>query len=166
MYKIFKHLKHPCIRCLRNHRLICNNKIFFICFFLFIPFATQLFSTPVTSSNLRNQCPLFTELRLLPVTFSKHLFFCIVQGLIQCVDTYITTNMIVNHCKQSIIFVVKNQKPNTDRRLTDFHLPHSKTFWIPIKHRRVQKTNNNMKFRDRYFQAIPADCDYVRTESE
>jgi len=32
---------------------------------MFIPFATQLFSTPATSSNLRNQAPLFTELRLL-----------------------------------------------------------------------------------------------------
>jgi len=35
---------------------------------MFIFFATQLFSTPVTSSNLRNQTPLFTELRLLQVT--------------------------------------------------------------------------------------------------
>jgi len=53
MYKIFKHPKHPCIRCLGRHILICNNKIFFFCFFPFIPFATQPFSTPVTSSNLR-----------------------------------------------------------------------------------------------------------------
>jgi len=45
--------------------LSCNNKIFFLCFFLFILFATQLFSTQVTSSNLRNQAPLFTELCLL-----------------------------------------------------------------------------------------------------
>ena len=30
-----------------------------------IPFATQLFSTPGTSSNLHNQAPLFTEIRLL-----------------------------------------------------------------------------------------------------
>jgi len=35
---------------------------------MFIPFATQLFSTLVTSSNLRNQAPLFTELRLLQAT--------------------------------------------------------------------------------------------------
>jgi len=35
---------------------------------MFIPFATQLFSTPVTSSNLRNQLPLFTELRLSQAT--------------------------------------------------------------------------------------------------
>jgi len=28
---------------------------FFFAFFLFIPFATQLFSTPVTSSNLRKK---------------------------------------------------------------------------------------------------------------
>jgi len=35
--------------------------------FTFIPFvfATQLFSIPVTSLNLRNQAPLFTELCLL-----------------------------------------------------------------------------------------------------
>jgi len=39
---------------------ICNNKIFFLCIFMFIPFVTQLFSTPVTSSNLSNQAPLFT----------------------------------------------------------------------------------------------------------
>jgi len=45
-----------------------NNKIFSFAFFLFIPFATQLFSTPVTSSNLRNQAPLFTELCLLQAT--------------------------------------------------------------------------------------------------
>jgi len=37
---------------------------------MFIPFATLLFSTPVTSSNLRNQAPLFTELRLLQATIS------------------------------------------------------------------------------------------------
>jgi len=37
-------------------------------FLPFIPFATQLCSTPVTSSNLRNQAPLFTELRLLQGT--------------------------------------------------------------------------------------------------
>jgi len=54
MYKIFKHRKHPCIRCLGKRIFICNNKIFFVCFFTFVPFATQLFSTPVTSSNLRN----------------------------------------------------------------------------------------------------------------
>jgi len=44
-------------------------KYFSFAFFLFTPFATQLFSTPVTSSNLRNQAPLFTELRLLQATF-------------------------------------------------------------------------------------------------
>jgi len=48
---------------------------FSFAFFLFIPFATQLFSTPVTSSNLRNQAPLFTELRLLqaPLTVNPTL---------------------------------------------------------------------------------------------
>jgi len=41
--------------------------------FTFIPFATQLFSTPVTSLNLRNQAPLFTKLRLLQAT---HCIYC------------------------------------------------------------------------------------------
>jgi len=36
--------------------------------FTFVPFATQLSSTPVTSSNLRNQAPLFTELCLFQAT--------------------------------------------------------------------------------------------------
>jgi len=50
-------------------------------FFRFSAFATQLFSTPVTSSNLRNQATLFTELRLLQGTknpdkkWPKWLFF-------------------------------------------------------------------------------------------
>jgi len=35
-------------------------KYFSFPIFLFIPFATQLFSTPVTSSKLRNQAPPFT----------------------------------------------------------------------------------------------------------
>jgi len=48
-------------------------KHFFFAFFLFIPFATQRFSTLVTSSNLRNQAPLFTELRLLQATVSINL---------------------------------------------------------------------------------------------
>jgi len=40
-------------------------------FFPFFDFATQLFSTPVTSLNLRNQAPLFSELRLLHATDVK-----------------------------------------------------------------------------------------------
>jgi len=43
-------------------------KYFSFDFFLFIPFATLLFFTLITSSNLRNQAPLFTELRLLQAT--------------------------------------------------------------------------------------------------
>jgi len=43
-------------------------KYFSFAFFLFIPFATQLFSNSVTSSILRNQAPLFTEFRLLQGT--------------------------------------------------------------------------------------------------
>ena len=41
---------------------------FFFTFFPFFAFAMQLFSTPVTSSNLRNQALLFTELCLLQGT--------------------------------------------------------------------------------------------------
>jgi len=44
----------------------CRSLLFHL-LFTFIPFvfATQLFSIPVTSLNLRNQAPLFTELCLL-----------------------------------------------------------------------------------------------------
>jgi len=38
---------------------------FYFTFFPFFVFATQLFFTLVTSSNLRNQASLFTELRFL-----------------------------------------------------------------------------------------------------
>ena len=48
--------------------LSCNDATFFLHFFSFFDFAKQLFSTPYTSSNLRNQAPLFTELRLLQAT--------------------------------------------------------------------------------------------------
>jgi len=41
-------------------------------FFLFFDFAIQLFSTPVASSNVRKQAPLFTELRLLQATQYDH----------------------------------------------------------------------------------------------
>jgi len=69
MYKIFKHRQLPCIPCLGETRIKlqwCN--IFPSLFFSFFDFATQLFSTPVMSSNLCNQAPLFTELRLLQAT--------------------------------------------------------------------------------------------------
>jgi len=66
MYKIFKHHKRPCIPCLGEmHIQVAMIQHFS---FTFFPFATQLFSTPVTSSNLRNQAPLFTELHLLQGT--------------------------------------------------------------------------------------------------
>jgi len=51
-----------------NADLFAIIKYFSFAFFLFIPFATQLFSTQVTPSNLRNQAPLFMELRLLQGT--------------------------------------------------------------------------------------------------
>ena len=51
-----------------KHILICNNKIFFLCFFSVYSFCNSTFSTPVTSSNLRNQATLFSELRLLQGT--------------------------------------------------------------------------------------------------
>jgi len=43
-------------------------KYFSFAFFLFIYFATQLFSTPVMLSNHRTQAPIFAELRLLQAT--------------------------------------------------------------------------------------------------
>jgi len=43
---------------------------FSLTIFPFFDCATQLFSTPVTSSNLRNQAQLFTELRLLQTTLN------------------------------------------------------------------------------------------------
>jgi len=49
----------------------CNDPTFLLHFFF--DFATQLFSTLVTSSNLCNQAPLFTELRLLQATL-EHSF--------------------------------------------------------------------------------------------
>jgi len=48
--------------------LSCNDTGFFLHFFPFFAFATQLFSTPVMTSNLRNQALLFIELRLLQGT--------------------------------------------------------------------------------------------------
>jgi len=72
MYNIFKHRKHPCIPCLgETHIKLQLYNIFPSIFFFFFDFATQLFSTPVTSSNLRNQGPLFTELCLLQATQIK-----------------------------------------------------------------------------------------------
>jgi len=65
MYKIFKHRKLPCIPCLGETHIELQWSHFS---FTFFPFATQLFSTPVTSSNFRNKAPLFTELRLLQAT--------------------------------------------------------------------------------------------------
>jgi len=47
----------------------------------FFDFATQLFSTPVTLSNLRNQAPLFTELRLLQATLLTSVTFILVVVL-------------------------------------------------------------------------------------
>jgi len=47
------------------HIYLQQLNILSLAFFLFIPFATQLLSTPITSSKLRNQAALFTELRLL-----------------------------------------------------------------------------------------------------
>ena len=51
--------------------LICNDTAFFLHFFPFFDFAMQLFFTPVTSSNLCNQAPLFTELRLSQATYQR-----------------------------------------------------------------------------------------------
>jgi len=51
-YECIKFLKIANIHALDvwgKRLLICNIKISFLCFFMFIPFATQLFSTPYTS---------------------------------------------------------------------------------------------------------------------
>jgi len=47
-----------------NAYLVAMIQHFSFTFFHFFDFAMQLFSTPVTSSNLRNQALLFMELRL------------------------------------------------------------------------------------------------------
>jgi len=47
---------------------ICNNKLFFLCFFSDYTFTNATLFHSVTSSNLRNQAPLFKELRLLQGT--------------------------------------------------------------------------------------------------
>jgi len=61
MYKIFKHRKLPCIPCLEETRIkVAMIQHFSFTFFPLFDFATQLFSTPDTSSNLRNQAPPFT----------------------------------------------------------------------------------------------------------
>ena len=82
MYKIFKHCKHPCITCLRAYLFVII-KYFSFAFFLFIPFATQLFSTPDTSSNFRNQAPPFTGNLLFYSHLNAHIETCTwyIQGL-------------------------------------------------------------------------------------
>jgi len=73
MYKIFKHCKLPCIPCLgETHIKLQWYNIFPQLFFLYLFCNATFFSTPVTSSNLRNQAPLFTELRLLQETLKRH----------------------------------------------------------------------------------------------
>jgi len=49
-------------------RILSCIDTFFLHFFSFFCFCNATFSTPVTSTNLRNQSPLFTELRLLQGT--------------------------------------------------------------------------------------------------
>jgi len=44
---------------------------FSVTLFPFFDFAAQLFTSPITSSNLRNQAPLFTELCLLQAADSR-----------------------------------------------------------------------------------------------
>jgi len=70
-------------------------KYFSFAFFPFIPFAMQLFSNPVTSSNLRNQAPLFTELRFLQGTAWYSIktvrFMIIKQGQWDC--QYVVTGL-------------------------------------------------------------------------
>jgi len=48
--------------------LSCNDTTFFLNYFYFFWFCKATFSTSGTTSNLRNQAPLFTELRLSQAT--------------------------------------------------------------------------------------------------
>jgi len=63
MYKIAKHRELPCIPCLGETHVRLQAAMlqhFSLTYFPFLAFATQLFSTQFTSSNLRNQAPPFT----------------------------------------------------------------------------------------------------------
>jgi len=92
MYKIFKHHKLPCIPCLEEtHIKVAMIQHFSFTFFPFFDFAAQPFSTPVTSSNLRNQAPLFTELRRLQATRVGYI----------CAATYILNRILRNPHTQS-----------------------------------------------------------------
>ena len=57
----------------RKRILSCNDTTFFLDFFSFFWFCSTTFSTLVTSSNLRNQAPLFIELNVLQETCRKSL---------------------------------------------------------------------------------------------
>ena len=72
MYKIFKHRKLPCIPCFGETQIKLQWYNIFFHLFSFFDFATQLVFTPVSSSNLRNQAPLFTELHLSQATSFWH----------------------------------------------------------------------------------------------
>jgi len=66
--KFCKHRKLACIPCLGEMHDGIQLQWYSIYPCLFSAFATQLLSTPVTSLNLRNQAPLFMELRPLQAT--------------------------------------------------------------------------------------------------
>jgi len=68
MYEIFNITNFHAFQVWCKRILSCNDTKFYFAFFRFFAFAMQLFSIPVTSSNLRNQALLFTELRLLQGT--------------------------------------------------------------------------------------------------
>jgi len=60
MYKILKHRKLPRIPCLGETHIQLQWYNIFPLLFSFLCFYNAIFSTPVTSWNLRNQAPLFT----------------------------------------------------------------------------------------------------------
>jgi len=70
MYKIFKHRKLPCNPCFGETHISSNDTTFFLHFFSLFCFCNTAFSTPITSSNLRNQAPLLMELYLLQDTLN------------------------------------------------------------------------------------------------
>jgi len=78
-----------------NAYLSCNYTSFFLHFFSFFDFAMQLFFIPVTirSSNLCNQAPLFTELRLLQATVIRQVTIMLADGL-----TFNVALMVIYFC--------------------------------------------------------------------
>jgi len=78
-------------------------QLFSLTFFRFFAFATQLFSTPVTSSNLRNQAPPFTrhcsnQLFSIAVNFTmnlQHWYFKRTSHPVKCFDVIVRRDISI-----------------------------------------------------------------------